>query len=307
MSIPFFLVTGFLGSGKTTFLKRLLLEHADSRRIAVIQNEFAAAGIDAHDLRATGKPFEILEVNRGSVFCVCLLSDFVQSLESLVTEVRPDAVVLEATGLADPIAVAQLLEAPELRDRLHLAHAFCVVDASTFLRVVQSVTRAAHQVRVADTVIINKTDLAPDQLPAIQERISSLNPFATVQTACYCETNLHDIFEPAAVRPVALRRVEENREFESCGKPAVGSVAVRTTERIDAKTLERFVTQEASEAYRLKGYVNLTTGETVAIQSCFGNTEMCPVNNYVGPTELVALGPGIEPERFRRAFNDLGE
>ena len=95
MKIPFFLVTGFLGSGKTTFLKRILDNFALSKKIAIIQNEFAPANVDGKELKNLGKPFQILEINNGSVFCVCLLNDFVQSLEAFLEETKPEAIFLE--------------------------------------------------------------------------------------------------------------------------------------------------------------------------------------------------------------------
>ncbi len=105
-SIPFILVTGFLGSGKTTLVTRLLNHFGNEKKIAVIQNEFANANIDGQELEKTGKAFKILEINKGSVFCVCLLSSFIQSLVELVESCQPDIIVLEATGLADPISIA---------------------------------------------------------------------------------------------------------------------------------------------------------------------------------------------------------
>lgn len=95
--IPFYLVTGFLGSGKTTLLKRYLDKYSDEKKIAVIQNEFAEINVDSRELRKTGKSFELLEMNNGSVFCVCLLGDFVSSLSDFILQHHPDMIVLEAS------------------------------------------------------------------------------------------------------------------------------------------------------------------------------------------------------------------
>jgi G3E family GTPase len=69
--IPFFLVTGFLGSGKTTFLKSAL-EKLPKKKVAIIQNEFAPASIDGTELKRQDGNYKTLEINNGSVFCVCL-------------------------------------------------------------------------------------------------------------------------------------------------------------------------------------------------------------------------------------------
>lgn len=307
MAIPFILVTGFLGSGKTTLLKRMLHAHAEQLRMAIVQNEFAQSGVDGAELRLTGKPFEILEINRGSVFCVCLLSDFVKSLSAMMDSVKPDVVVLEATGLADPIAVAQLLQSPELRDRLYLARAYCVVDASTFGRLEKAVSRVAHQVRVADVVVLNKVDLATaQQLGAAEGRVRELNPFATIERAAQCTIDTAGMCSEAAEAPVAIRRADEHAAFESCGRPPVKSVAVRSTRVCTSRALEEFVARHATGTYRLKGYVHTNDRGVLAVQSCFGQTRITPVLGYNGASELVAMGPSLDPEGIRDAFERMG-
>jgi G3E family GTPase len=304
-TIPFVLVTGFLGSGKTTLLKRMLEQYADSRRLAVVQNEFAPASVDGAELRLTGKRFDILEINRGSVFCVCLLSDFVRSLAQMVERVSPDAVILEATGLADPIAVAQLLRAAELRERLYLSSVWCVVDATTFLTIEKAVTRVSHQVRVADRIIVNKTDCSSADLTAVEARLRELNPFASVERATYCQVALGHAFDVPEADPVAVTRMDENAAFESCGRPAVGSAVVRSTRRITQANLERFLKLNAPGSYRLKGFVNLDNGTAVVVQSCFGAIEVRSVDYRDRPTELVAMGPGVDAEDFASSFERL--
>ncbi len=248
------------------------------------------------------RPFEVLEINRGSVFCVCLLSDFVASLTAMVDRVRPDAVVLEATGLADPVALAQLLHAPELRDRVYLQHAYCVVDAGTFLRMERAVTRVAHQVRIADTVLMNKIDTAGADLEAAEWRVKELNPFAKVVRTTFCETGLEDLWAAVPGPSVAQRREAELVQLEPGGRPAIGSAAARRSRPVARDALEGFLARTGPGSYRLKGFVRLTEGGVVAVQSCFGNTSITPVEGYNGASELVAMGPGVNAEEFVRAF-----
>ena len=83
-----------MGSGKTTFLKRIIKQYSSEKKIGIIQNEFAPANIDGAELKKSGKDFNLLEINNGSVFCVCLLGDFVKSLEKFVDEYKPDDIII---------------------------------------------------------------------------------------------------------------------------------------------------------------------------------------------------------------------
>ena len=304
-SIPFFLINGFLGSGKTTLLKNFLNTYADTKRIAVIQNEFAPGNVDGKELRQTGKTFEILEINSGSVFCVCLLADFIKSLGDLIESCHPDAVILEATGLADPIAIGQLLQAPTLRNKIYLAYIWTIIDATNFIRMEKTVTRIAHQIRVADTVIINKIDKNSDELDGIESRIKELNPFAEIVSTAYCKISFEHAFSDINQNPVALRISNDLAQFESGGRPDIGSAVIRTTNSITRDKLNQFLKNETANAYRLKGFVVLNDGSCVAVQSCFGETKIDQIKNYTGPTEVIAIGPDVDAAEFTKRFYKL--
>ena len=297
--IPFYLVTGFLGSGKTTLLKRYLDNYSETRKIAIIQNEFAEVNIDSRELRETGKSFEILEMNNGSVFCVCLLGDFVHSLNDFIHQHNPDVLILEASGLSDPMSISQVLASPALRNLIWLAHTYTVVDALNFQKTLQRVGRNAHQIRVADTVILNKCDLAPDSLPEIEKQIKGLNPFAKIIKTSFCR---FDFKEGLSFRPpVGLANIGQE---EIAGKPDIDSQVVKTTKQISASNLLLFIEKWSKITFRIKGYVQTEEG-SVAIQTSFERVEILklPVYNY--PTQIVFLGPKLDDKPIQKEFESL--
>jgi len=291
-SIPFILVTGFLGSGKTTLLKRFLDVYSSKKKIGIIQNEFAAGDIDGKELAQTGKSFEILEINKGSVFCVCLLSDFQKSLTDFIDQINPDLIILEATGLADPIAVGQILQAPDLSSRTYLDQVWCIVDATNFLKMEKTMTRIQHQVRVADTVIVNKIDLQSDNLNQIKEKINGLNPFAEIIATSYCELDLEQHFLQEKI-PTAITYQKEIGSISPGERSVIMSKVIRTHRKYSQKQLDQIVEEIAPKTLRLKGFVNLNDGSVVAVQSCFGETEVRQIENYTGPTEIIIMGPDL--------------
>ena len=131
--IPFHIVSGFLGSGKTTFLKRIIENYAGSMKVGIIQNEFSPANIDGVDLKDTNKEFSLLEINNGSVFCVCLLTDFARSLEKFIDEIHPEIVVMEASGLSDPTSISEILSSGSLGKKMHLASSPRLISLSRIM------------------------------------------------------------------------------------------------------------------------------------------------------------------------------
>ena len=124
------LLTGFLGSGKTTLLKDILSHFSNKYKIGVIQNEYSEVSTDSQDLKHTKWKFDLIELNKGSIFCICLYSDFRQELERLVKESQPDVIFIEASGLADPISIGSLLDDSKY---FYLSNVITIVDAVTFL------------------------------------------------------------------------------------------------------------------------------------------------------------------------------
>jgi G3E family GTPase len=288
--LPLFLITGFLGSGKTTFLTQLLNKHADSKKLAVIQNEFAAGNADGTILHRTGKPFQLLQINHGSVFCVCRLSDFTKSLKMLAKTYAPDAIFLEATGLADPIAIAELMESREIRGRIYLKQIWCIVDVTSYLCMEKSFPRIARQVRIADTVILNKTDIAQDHLEQIESRIRAINPFAMVQQATYCNVDLTDILEISDKIPVAIEKRVSHTAYKPYGRPAIMTTVIKTIRPISEQHLNAFLRALPASIFRIKGFVRLGDARTLQVQGCFGKIELEEVSDYSEPTELIVLG-----------------
>ena len=182
--IPVTIVTGFLGAGKTTLIRHVLV-HAHGRRLALIVNEFGDVGVDGDILRACGAtscPEEnIVELNNGCICCT-VAEDFAPAIAALLArEPKPDHIVIETSGLALPKPLVKAFEWPELRDRLTVDGVIAVVDASAvadgrFADDPEEVARRRaadpsldhdnpleevyeDQLLCADMIVLNKTDL----------------------------------------------------------------------------------------------------------------------------------------------------
>jgi len=124
------LINGFLGSGKTTLLNRLIKAIPGSYRVAVLMNEFGEIGIDGSMLQ--GEDLDIVEVSRGSIFCICVKTDFIKALHKIGNDIRPDLLIMEPSGVANPGDLKADFRMPLFRDRFRLLDQVCILDGVCF-------------------------------------------------------------------------------------------------------------------------------------------------------------------------------
>ncbi len=293
--IPFHIVSGFLGSGKTTFLKRIIDEFSGKLKLGIIQNEFAPANVDGAELKRSGAQFDLLEINNGSVFCVCLLGDFVRSLEKFIDDHQPEILIIEASGLSDTTSIAEVLSSGTLADKIYLASNWCIVDAPNFAKLGLMKQRVAHQLRMADIVLINKTDLAGNSA-TIQEEIEKINPFAEILFSEFCSID----FNPGSI----ARNKIYFEEVKAMPRPEINSMVIKSGRKPTRESLYEFLQNWAPEAFRIKGFVNLKEGQTVAVQCTFGTIEIKQTENQYNPTELVALTDKFTLREWNKSFRE---
>ena len=174
----FILLTGFLGTGKTSFLDHFIQSQAATNNfVAVIQNEIGEKGLDAALLDET---YAVTEMDEGCV-CCSLSGNLRAALADILDRFQPDFIVLETTGLANPANI--LTEIDELNDLLEFGSVTTIVDSGEGIRTLERFEVARDQVRLADVILINKCDLGGPDRKALEEHIRRLNPVAAIHEA----------------------------------------------------------------------------------------------------------------------------
>ena len=197
--IPATILTGFLGAGKTTVLKRILHE-AHGQKIAVIENEFGEENIDS-DILVSDTTEQIIQMSNGCICCT-IREDLRATLQSLAEKKRKgeldfDRVVIETTGLADPGPVAQtFFMDDEVAESYLLDAILTLVDAKHAPGQLNDRQEARRQVGFADQLFISKSELvsAPD-LDALQHRLKHMNPRAPQHLVHFGEVAIKDFFD----------------------------------------------------------------------------------------------------------------
>jgi len=299
--IPFVLITGFLGSGKTSLLRHILTSLSSKKRIAIVQNDYAPGKTDSFELENTGRPFDLLEVYNGSVFCVCMLDTFISQLAIFIEEHKPEIIFLEATGLADPVSIGQMMQAPEVQKHLFLSTIWTVVDCVNFNRAHQFIQRVRHQIQIADLILLNKSDLQkPDE--QFISNIRQWNPFAElIETKHGYLKNINEKLQISLEKsPLTEIPVEE-----SDGRPDIGSCVIRTQKVFTEEIIREFWEKHKDQIYRMKGYAKINNGEFLLVQGVFDQIEITRAKLWAGPTEIIFLGPGLNPKEFTHEFLNM--
>jgi G3E family GTPase len=181
VAVPILLVTGFLGAGKTTVVNQLLAQ-AEGRRIAAVVNDFGAINIDAELIE--GASDGVVSLANGCI-CCSLEGDLLRTLATLLRrEPRPELIVIETSGVADPSDIVRNLMDPVISREAPLETVLCVVDATARPEAMTKDALLRSQLRAADIVALSKVDLA-DAAACAQMRaaIRALRPAVVVVDA----------------------------------------------------------------------------------------------------------------------------
>jgi G3E family GTPase len=177
--IPAYILVGFLGSGKTTVLSHLLEWCVEQElKAGLIINEYGDVSIDGEALRQEGLP--MLEVSAGCICCTAS-EELVPALLDLASKPEVDLILLEATGLADPLDLLDTLTEPQLWEHVEIGGIISVIDSQRFTQLADDLVLARHQVEYADVLVMNKCDLIDQQWQeALLASLPTLAPQARI-------------------------------------------------------------------------------------------------------------------------------
>jgi G3E family GTPase len=265
--IPVTILTGFLGSGKTTLLNRIL-HQAHGQRIAVIENEYGAEGID-NELLVQDRDEQIVTMNNGCICCT-VRGDLIRILGELAGQrsaglIAFDRVIIETTGLADPAPVAQTFFVDD-----NVLHHYLLDAVVTVVDAVHAGTQlvehheAQEQVGFADRILISKTDLveAP-QIERLSAQLHRLNPRAPVAMVNFGQCNIEQLLDVHGFNLDDILQIEPGFLNEDAHEhdEAIGSFVFRSAQAFRMDLLESFladmVERHGRDMLRYKGILNV--------------------------------------------------
>ena len=254
------MITGFLGAGKTTFLKNFISMFAGNK-IQLIINEFGREGVDGDLLADLGAFLE--EIAGGSVFCSCRLDQF----EKVLTQSKgldPDVILVEASGLSNPTGVRRLFTLGDRFPHIEYKGAVCLVDAVRFPVQYATAMACVKQIAASDVAVVNKTDKAKEEeLSKTLELIRDQRPDIPVIQTSFGKVD-KEILE-------LLERSEyvQNEDMPLTGDLTVRKLFVKIAPTLTPYSLQKFIEMFSEVTFRVKGFVDTTEGLYLA--DCVGN------------------------------------
>lgn len=280
--LPVTILGGFLGSGKTTRLNALLRDPR-GRRVAVVLNELGEVGVDAARLEGAE---EFVELDSGCI-CCALNPDLDATLRRLRARGGFDHLVIETTGIADPLPVAWTFERPGIREGYRVDAIAVVVDALNLPRLLAEAPESALQIERADVLLVSKLDLVAGGLAAVEPLLRPLNPHAPLLPAPPDATPWDLLLDTVA----AARAAPTTAPAHVHGH-AWDTWRFSTTASLSDAGLEEFLRALPAGLYRVKGLVRTDAPGWMSVNAVGGRYEIEPCTPDPAPAASTLFGVG---------------
>ena len=320
--LPLLVLTGFLGSGKTSTLSHWL-SHTEMplKQIAVIINDFGEVNVDAALL--SRRQLELRSITGG---CVCCQSfeDLVEQIRLLTEKPEIELVWIETSGLADPEEVLDHLSAPDLQGRAVLRRMIMVIDGSDFPCSWRGRAVQEEQIRYADLLVLNKTDRLDDHARlGVEIALRKINPEAQLVLA------EHGKVDPELLSGESNGHHRHHHEEDPCGcghdhhhghnhhhhheealPHAASTLFLPLTAPVDRAAFQQFLGALPTSVFRAKGFIRLAESPTQlhTFQQVRDQAELLllPLDEeWEVATGLVLIGPHLEEKRIRELASRL--
>lgn len=297
-----YVLTGFLGSGKTTVLLEIL-KRLEGHKMGIIQNEFGKLGIDGTILK-TGD-VEMVEINRGSIFCSCLKLSFVEALSEMLKH-DFEYLFVESSGLGDPSNVEEILNATEVvsGQKCDFRGVICLVDAVNFMEQLGDLETVYRQLKHCHLAVITKSDLVDEkQIEGLEKKIREINPVCRIETSVMGAMDYGFLGED-----LLLYQWAEGEETTNTVETKPKTLFMEFEGEIEKEKLIAFLDEIIPDLYRVKGFFKLEgTGwnqvDVVGKKIDFKETEEFEKSQLVF---ISKIGPAIIKKIFAAWEQNVG-
>lgn len=337
MKIPILVLSGFLGSGKTTLLNHILTNE-ENKKFGVLVNDMSEVNIDSANIQLTRAEEHLVELSNGCICCT-LREDLIIEIEKL-SKLDLDYIVIESTGISEPLPVAQTLTLIDeelqinLPERTYLDAMVTVMDAHRFWNdyssgeslIDRQMTDDANdtreiidllidQIEFANIILLNKADLVDEEtIQELTSLIHQLNPEAKVFTTEHSKIPLEEImhthlfdFESSSMSAGWMKELN-NEHIPETEEYGIHSFVYRATRPFHPDRLMTFVEHYPEEIVRSKGFVYVATRKDICCMLSHAgySFQLSPASYWedTPQTELVMIGIHMDVEQITQSMNN---
>ena len=298
-----FIITGFLGVGKSSMLTNTIKNHFYDKKIALVVNEFGEIGVDQNILKNVHS--DVIEISEGCICCQ-MAEEFESGVIEIINKYDPDILFVETSGAAEPFPVFMSLQ----NLGIVVDGVICVVDAKNYTSYMDNQT-AKFQVGGSNILVLNKTDLVSDEeLAQAKKDIISYKETHDIKNTFTGKKVFNNYFVHAAQRGIVGKEVFEGayEVDEIVGLASEYQNHQHTHDEIDRSVgylhndivfsdVDELLNSLPENIYRVKGMIKVSDVPTpLIVNYSFGNVSFEELNDYDGKSTLVFIGDNIDED-----------
>lgn len=300
------ILTGFLGSGKTSFLQHFIEYHVQHNRfVAIIQNEIGEIGLDG---KLLDHDYSVTEIDEGCVCCT-LIGNLKNAIHQILSRFHPDYIVLETTGLANPYNL--LDEISEVNELVKFDSITTLVDGLNVDKSLEDYQVVKNQIKAADILLLNKKDLLDEiQLKEIHQKLREINPAAPILSTTKGDINPSLIYgiDPQDIKEIIHTKDlqgETHHHYNSHKDDGLSSYKVSFSRPLDRELFLDAIRSFPRTIFRIKGVIDFVDSKIpLLFQNVGGRFEFSEFNNpNLTDRFIILIGQDIQKESINLVLN----
>ena len=300
--IQSFIITGFLGVGKTTMLTNTVKEHFGNKKIAIIVNEFGDVGIDSKIL--TNVHSEVLEISEGCICCQ-LSEEFESGVIEIINKYNPELIFVETSGASEPFPIFLSLQ----NLGISIEGIICVTDAKNFDSYKDNTT-AKYQVGGSNIIVLNKTDLvSKEELAQVEKEIVAIKEQYNIKNNLTGKTVFNsyvvhhaeqgivgkEVFEGLYEVDEIIGLAKDYKHDNHTHEDSITQKVVYLNKDIDFSDVDEVMSSLPKSIYRAKGVVKTKdVPNPLLVNYSFGDASYEELEEYKEQSILIFIGEAIE-------------
>lgn len=302
--ISSFVITGFLGVGKTTMLTNSVKQYFPDKKIAIVVNEFGDIGVDSKIL--TNVYSEVLEISEGCICCQ-LAEEFESGVSEIIEKYDPEIIFVETSGASEPFPIFLSLQ----NLGIAVEGVICVVDAKNFSSYKENST-AKYQLGGSNIIVLNKTDLvSEDEALAVEKELGEVKEAYNIKNtmtgkAIFKNYVVHrseqglvnkEVFEGIYRVEDVVKLADDYKHHDHTIKDSLTQKVAYLNEDIAFNDVDEILENLPKNIYRVKGVVKVKdVPNAIFINYSFGDVSFEELPDYEGKSLLIFIGEGVDSD-----------